>query len=261
MCRVPVEIIDLLESKGGQTTERSPPDVPSEDQLLQSAREVVSGGGNVDRADPCGRTALHRASWYGYKNLVDFLLDKGASPNATDKLGFTPLHCAVMHSHLETAKALIHEGADVNWQTHKEGFAPIHFAFMAKEKKTRLVRLLIDHRADVNLTADPSGGKAPLHMAVVFADIGLARLLLDNGADVNVRNKAGATPLHEAARMGLKQMVTLFIENGAEINARDQCGATPLDYAMAYYLHVKAVAEILRKYGGKPGGGTQENKK
>ena len=88
-------------------------------------------------------------------------------------------------------------------------------------------------------------------MAVAYRDVALARLLLDNGADVNIRNNAGATPLHEAARVGLKQMVTLLIEKGAGINAEDKYGETPLDYTRADDPNVKAAAEILRKHGGK----------
>ena len=44
----------------------------------------------------------------------------------------------------------------------------------------------------------------------------IVRILIENGAQVNVRQQAGATPLHSAAQNGNLEMLIILLENGAE---------------------------------------------
>ena len=53
-------------------------------------------------------------------------------------------------------------------------------------------------------------------------------LLVEQGADVDCRNRDGATPLLSAAFLGQAKPVRLLIENGADVNARNNAGYTPL---------------------------------
>ena len=77
-------------------------------------------------------------------------------------------------------------------------------------------------------------GAYPLHLAVMKNDEKLVRILLDNGAkiDLEASNKEGATPLHWATFSAKKDMVALLIELGATVNSLDSNNETPLDSAM-----------------------------
>ena len=57
--------------------------------------------------------------------------------------------------------------------------------------------------------------------------------LLDHGADVNVRNRDGATALHAAAFLGKTRMATLLIEHGIDPGIRNLAGESPLAAASA----------------------------
>ena len=61
--------------------------------------------------------------------------------------------------------------------------------------------------------------------------IEVVRLLVENGAEVNDRDKYDRTPLHRAAGEGHIEVVRFLVENGAEVNYRDKNYQTPLHRA------------------------------
>ena len=56
----------------------------------------------------------------------------------------------------------------------------------------------------------------------------LAALLLKHGADINAQNKDQNTPLHLAGWYKHKSIIELLVEQGAEIDLKEYRGATPL---------------------------------
>ncbi|KAI0551079.1 hypothetical protein F4679DRAFT_540229 [Xylaria curta] len=80
-----------------------------------------------------------------------------------------------------------------------------------------MVRLLIDHDANVNELAQFGLLRTPLQKAAEINNISIVRLLLENGADVNAAPAkfVGATALQLAAIHGNCEMATILIEYGA----------------------------------------------
>ena len=72
----------------------------------------------------------------------------------------------------------------------------------------------------------------PLHFAV-NSSIEIIQLLIDYGADVNVKDAKGRTPLHivAATKPSIDKM-ELLIDNGTDVNAVDNEGKTPLAYVL-----------------------------
>ena len=75
------------------------------------------------------------------------------------------------------------------------------------------------------------------------------KLLLDRGADINVKDKYGKTALHLAASCGYKAKAQLLLDRGADISATDNDSLTALQIAVKQGN--QEVAEILRNYRGK----------
>jgi ankyrin repeat protein len=67
-----------------------------------------------------GRTALHKAAFFGHAHVIGFLLEQGASVNVTDADGDTALHDAARLGHIKVVEALVSAGADKNL-VNKEG--------------------------------------------------------------------------------------------------------------------------------------------
>ena len=88
-------------------------------------------------------------------------------------------------------------------------------------------------------------GWTPLHTAIGHIEI--IRLLLQNGAEVNVKSNDGYTPLHYAAIRGHVEILHLLVENGADIEAQDSIGWRALHYA-ANYGHLPFMQELISRY-------------
>lgn len=54
------------------------------------------------------------------------------------------------------------------------------------------------------------------------------KLLVDNGADINIQDEFGSQPLHYAVYKGNVNIVKLLIENGTNIDCKNNYEATPL---------------------------------
>jgi ankyrin repeat protein len=72
--------------------------------------------------------------------------------------------------------------------------------------------------------------QTPLHTAVYDGDTAMAMAILDDGADVNLRDEGGGTPLHVAVALGNTEMARELLRRGADVHARDLDGDTPLDF-------------------------------
>jgi len=104
--------------------------------------------------------------------------------------------------------------------------------------------------AAVNST-DKKLGWSPLYRAVICSNFAIAKVLLEKGANPELRTKMGETPLHQAADSGLKGFVQLLLENKANPNAQQNGrlqidGDTPLHRAAAKG-HVE-VCEVLLEF-------------
>jgi len=87
------------------------------------------------------------------------------------------------------------------------------------------------------------GGSTPLMYAVQYGDLGSVRLLLNAGADPNVRNDAGATALMWAVTDPDK--TRLLVDHGADVNARSDDGRTPLLIASGLHGGAPVVRLLL----------------
>jgi ankyrin repeat protein/HEAT repeat protein len=84
-------------------------------------------GASANAKDKDGRTPLHIATKKGQEEVARFLITKGANVNIKDKAGRTPLHVAVQYARKELAELLIAKGADI-LAKDKDGNTPLHLA-------------------------------------------------------------------------------------------------------------------------------------
>jgi ankyrin repeat protein len=173
---------------------------------------------------------------------------------STPKLSLSPdslqnqFERAVWDNNTVLQQELISLGADVNKISATDGYAALHWAVERDLIKT--VRLLVTNGADINLLTRNAVGndRTPLHIASELGHASILTYLLEQGADVQKRTVHGETALH-GVRLFVKDesVVKTLIEYGADVNAVTEFGATPLHAAAM--LGSKSIINILIENG------------
>ncbi|HWD89578.1 MAG TPA: ankyrin repeat domain-containing protein [Mucilaginibacter sp.] len=136
---------------------------------------------------------------------------------------------------------LLYNQPDAVNEYAEDGFTPLGLACYFGQFE--VARYLVLKGADVNLSSNNGFHVFPIHSAAAGNYTDIVRMLIDNGANVNVRQQAGATPLHSAAQNGNLELLILLLEHGAETNVRMEGGRLPSDVAREKGF--KEIAEIL----------------
>jgi ankyrin repeat protein len=218
----------LLSSLGCATLPKA-----AQDGDLAAVNEYLSSGGSANARfeDSGGCTLLHPAAYGGQVAVVQALLDRGADPNALGPSGNTPLHMAAGGQWQAVARLLLARGAAPSLMMRDaQGNTPLLLAVANVRQWDGWVPTLHGAVATSQREAEPSAE--------------LIDILLDAGADVNVRTAKGNTPLHIAAYKGYTGTVWLLLARGASRTARNAQGQTPEDLAGLY--HQDGVVAILR---------------
>ena len=144
--------------------------------------------------------------------------------NAPGQKGVTFLFWAYAHHHVNSMKALVAHGADVNRPLrlpNEEGGVDVtHLVNVATEgPKDQLLVALLDLGADPNAKDER---KVPaLLNAVYINNFQRMRLLLDRGADIDAVDSGGATAAATLASLTYFELVHYLLERGADWRKSD----------------------------------------
>jgi ankyrin repeat protein len=217
---------------------------------IEAAEMLLRRGADINALDVDKETPLHKAADEGRHEMIRFLLKNGAKINAMSRGGWTPLDYAAWKGREETAKLLIELGADVN-ATSVGGRTPLHTAAQCGHAK--MVAFLIAKGADEYSI------QTAMYAPAVYGYLDVIKVLMANGASVDVNSRNGERPLHGAAFNGQLEAARLLIEKGADVNAPDVTGQTPLHLAVAKTARIERtfesqfrVAELLIDKGADP---------
>ncbi len=122
------------------------------------------------------------------------------------------------------------------------------------EKNTEIVTLFLNDKFDINACKKPKDkaevSQTAMHTAVLNQDPVMARLLIQNGYDLNNEKcKVATPPLHMAAMRGLTDMANVLIEGGADVNRKDKFGMTPL--TLARQMRRADMVDFLKSKGAQ----------
>ena len=236
---------------------------------------LLNYGADVNECTPSGITLLHIAEQNRDRDMIQFLLQKGADPRTRveKEKGFVLLHSACEHGYRELAAILIDDGVDVN-RCDDNGWSPLRTA--TKNGHTEVMQLLLQRGANeisksfsdqlklvlafqrdnlevIALLLDCGISKTMMTNLLCWAasdgDKKMAELLLERGADVNLKrntDKNGNSPLHIAAQRGFDEIVELLVNFDGDVNRINDNGFSPLHLA-AIKGHTKVIQILLQR--------------
>lgn len=143
---------------------------------------------------------------------------------------YSELHIACCNGDVENVQAILDntfDHSEINQRDH-QGNSPLMWA--ASEGHDKVVQLLIDFGAFVNL--QNYQGETALCKAAERGHVVVCQTLLEHGAEASLGTMEQITPLHFAAASGHINVIETLLRYGAFINAQDEEGDTALHYAV-----------------------------
>lgn len=129
----------------------------------------------------------------------------------------------------EALKTILEENPAMVNAYGSDGFTPL--ALSCYFNWPKVARILVENGANVNLAALNPSKVAPIHSAVAANSVELTQLLLSHEVDVNVAQNGGVTALHTAAHRGNAEIVGLLLKHGADKSLKTDEGLTALNFA------------------------------
>ncbi|KAK0058560.1 transient receptor potential cation channel subfamily A member 1 [Biomphalaria pfeifferi] len=193
--------------------------------------------GQRPRTFPC----LHLAAYYGYTELVEFIISQGIDVNHLNAKNDTSLLWASRWGHQATVRSLLKQGANLSIENDK-GSTALYWA--VRYGFTETVDILArEGHANVSQTRK-LGLVAPIVLASALGFEKIVSILLEFGADPNFAIRGGERPIHHAAREGFANIIEILVSKGALVDAADERGDTAL-LLTAKYGRPKSMQTLL----------------
>lgn len=177
---------------------------------------------NINSRDSYGNTPLHIAISKNASNeQLKYLLTLTNDVDIRNRNGDTPLYLAVQKNRRISGQMLLAKQADV-FATNNENYSPLRMALTEGGETQEWILT-----SDVIKKTDGTGN-TPLHYAAEWKLDKAVAVLLEKGANPNVRNANGETPIFNAIKSDSTSTIDLLMGKGSQKNARDYLGNTPL---------------------------------
>ncbi len=216
---------------------------------------LTNNSEGIDKIDKYGATKLIHAVNEKDIELAKKLIKQGANVNFMPgeffhtHVGF-PLMIAAGNGDVEMVKLLLKNGADVNlkdnWNMNALFGVVLNRSIDNETNQFKVIQILIDAGVDLEVIAEDNGNV----LEISQYDETIFKLLIENGADVNVQSLYGYTYLAKAVESNSIEWVKYLLKNGADYKIKNRKdGKTAL--MIAKEKGYNDIIAVLKKAGAK----------
>lgn len=217
------------------------------DGNFPKVKSLLDDGADVNCKDEFDGTPLHFAVARGRIEITSLLLERGAQLECKDNFtGSTPLHSAAYSGHCEITKLLLENGALVN-VLNKFGHTALHAALFYTDDRQRadVLNSILEYGA-IGGHHDKALDRMPTHIAVERGHVGVVNVLIEHGANLELKDKFGRTPLHVAVEWEHAAVVNILLQRAASVQSIDADNNTALHYVGLYCpFNIQIVQELI----------------
>lgn len=204
-------------------------------------------GYSLDDPDESGMTALHWASLFGRMDAVELLVEAGSDVDNLNSGLNSALLLAAACGHDDVVLYLVNKRANVHIRNIK-GVDCLMMAVLHGHKSPGLRNIIMTLQAQgIDVNRPDSLGATPLHECAARSLSEPIQMLVDAGADVNVKHERnGLTPLQMACSAAEPDPLTVcsFLDKGAHPNWKDTAKRTAFDLVLVAH-RVRALHRAL----------------
>jgi len=215
------EALENIEIKRLEKVVKESPDLINgalQQALLNHQQRVVTflldHGADVNQYDSAGQCPLHLAAGFGDRAMVELLIERKANVNAINRQKETALLIATTYGFKSIVELLIDNGSDIS-AVDKNGRTALHIAIADDRKE--IAEALVARNASLTARAVDL---TPLDLAVSRGNIAIATLLMNRGAEVDLKDSIGKTALVRAISVQSDKLVDLLLTHHADPNTR-----------------------------------------
>ena len=161
---------------------------------------LLEAGSNINHQSEIGKSSpLQYAAYHNREEVLRILMEYNPEVDLVDNDGDTALNCINSRTSLCIAKTLLNGGADPEIRNKRQE-TPLCTAVW--KENIEIVKYLTK-KTRLDIVGGRHGG--PLHIACYQSDLKFVKMLVDEGADVNLVDSVVGTPLHSACICGQGQ--------------------------------------------------------
>ncbi|KAL6636217.1 ankyrin repeat-containing domain protein [Neocallimastix sp. 'constans'] len=168
---------------------------------------IEEKGADINKENDYGQTSLFDACESGNENIVKYLIENGADINKENERWETPIFSACLSRNENLIKYLIEQGADLN-REDEEGETVLSSVYSWGNEK--LMKYIIEYDTNIDINEE-------LLKACKNINEDLVKYLIENGADINIKNDDDETPLSLVYGKN-ENLMKYLIEYGTKIN-------------------------------------------
>jgi len=182
---------------------------------MEILQYLIEKGATMEKENIHGRKPIHFACEHNTNNdAIKYIIDNSIDLECDDKNLYRPIHCLCINPNIDTETViyLIEKGINLNYSENNERRA-IHL--ICQGDNNELIKYILD--TDPDLDFPDSNGWRPIHYLCSGHQVDIIEYAIGKNIDLECETNDGFKPIHMLAKPSTLTLIKLLIEKGVQV--------------------------------------------